>query len=358
MQEMRHLDHMKLPLDLPEDVRTVQLSLLKELGLRTDDWPRSAREIAKAVMALSDFYAKHPEKSSPWSERWAQVAYVAYYMPLNFWRLCGVLARGQQINFFEGFEHYIDFGSGLGSLGMAFDQGGLRFRSGQCVERSHEAISFHRKLSGSSRTPIDWSSSVSITQMRPNTLAILSYSFTELTELPPWVHKCEGLLIVEPSTRDDARRLQKLRASLLKVGWYVWGPCTHGGPCPLLELSERDWCHDRFEWTQPEWLKSIETHMPIKNGTLPCSWLMLRKTSPSQKNVGKARMTGDLQEFKGFAKQLTCLDATREFVAWQKRDFKNGYPDIRRGDLVQIKEGLIIRGNEIRAAHAEDVSLA
>jgi hypothetical protein len=357
MQEKNRFDRMSLPLDLPEDIRTAQLGLLKGLGIGAEDWLGSAREIAKSVMSMSAFYAKHPEKSSPWSESWAQVAYLAYYMPLNWWRLCGVVSRGQQINFFDGFDHYIDFGSGLGSLGMAFDHAGLQFKHGHCVERSSEAVGFHRKLARSSLTDLEWSSTLPAQAIKPKTLAIFSYSFTELTELPSWVNNCEGLLIIEPSTRDDARRLQQLRSKLLKTGWHVWGPCTHVEPCPLLEKSERDWCHDRFEWIQPDWLKCIEAYMPIKNGTLPCSWLMMRRTPPSQDYTGKARMTGDLQEFKGFAKQLICRGGQREFVAWQRRDFKKGYPDLRRGEIVFIKEDLILKGNEIRAAHDDDVTL-
>lgn len=341
----------KLPLDLPAAVRAKQLELLELLGVRLDD-PRS---IAKAIMAMSDFYAKHPEKSSPWAESWAKIAYVAYYMPLNFWRLCGVVIRGQQVNFFEGFERYIDFGSGLGSVGMAFEQAGLLFQSGHCVESSGEAIDFHKRLVSHSQTPLSWASKVTANDVKGETLAIFSYSFTELKELPSWVDQCRGVLIVEPSTRDDARRLQKLRSILLEKGWHVWGPCTHAEACPLLEESNRDWCHDRIVWQQPQWLKDIESQMPIKNGTLPCSWLMMRRDPPPRFQRGVGRITGDLQEFKGFAKQLVCRGSSREFLAWQKKDFKKGYPEIARGELVIIKDDLPIKGNEIRATLMEDV---
>jgi hypothetical protein len=345
---------MIMPVDLPPLVRLKLLELLAELGIHAGDAPR----IAKAVMAMSDFYAKHPEKSSPWSESWAKVAYLAYYMPLNWWRLCGVTARGQQLKFFDGFEHYIDFGSGLGSAGLAFDHHDLTFKSALCVERSTEAIAFHRKLVTESKTVIDWSKDVDGRDVKPKTLAVFSYSFTELERLPPWVDHCDGLMIVEPSTKDDSRRLQALRTELLEKGWHVWGPCTHAKLCPLLTHSERDWCHDRFTWQQPDWLKAIEQHMPIKNGTLPCSWLMMRRDKPRLETTNLARVTGDLQQFKGFAKQLICRGENREFVAWQKKHFKKSYPIIPRGELIALKDHLELKNNEVRASSAEDVCLA
>lgn len=343
----------ELPEDLPADIRRAQLEVLANLGVD----PNHHHAIAKAIMTMSDFYAKHPEKSSPWEHTWAQIAYVAYYMPLNWWRLCGVLARGQQLKFFDGFEHYVDFGSGLGSLGFAFDYHGLVFGSGQCLERSSEAISIHRQLAKRSGTSIEWIRSGLPKYLKPRTLAVFSYSLTELDSLPDWVKECEGILIVEPSTKSDSRRLQTLRSQLLAQGWYVWGPCTHSGGCPLLIHSERDWCHDRFQWTQPNWLKEIENQMPIKNGTLPCAWLMMRRDPPVESSRLRGRMTGDLQEFKGYAKQLICRGEEREFLAWQKKDFKKSYPQFGRGDLVMLAESIANKGDELRPKTASDVTL-
>jgi hypothetical protein len=68
-------------------------------------------------------------------------------------------------------------------------------------------------------------------------------------------------------------------------------------------------------------------------------------------------MTGDLQEFKGFGKQLICRGADREFVAWQKRDFKKGYPEIGRGDLVVVRKDLPMKAQELRPSSAEDVAI-
>ena len=340
-----------LPEEFPAAPRLIREELLKDLGVGPQDF----KAMAQAVMALSDFYVKHPEKSSPWDETWAQIAYAAYFLPLNWWRLMGVLSRGQQLNFFDGFQHYVDFGSGLGSLGLAFDAGNIKFSSGVCIERGREAVYMHRRLAKESLTPLEWETKKPALPLKAKTLAVFSYSLTELAKLPDWALTAEGLMIVEPSSRDDARRLQRLRDELITAGWYVWGPCTHAAPCPLLAAGERDWCHDRIPWQQPDWLRQIESHMPIKNGTLPCSWLMLRKDRPPVLPEYAARFTGDLQEFKGYAKQLICRGERREFAAWQKKDFKKSYPHFGRGDLVTLRSELLVKGNEIRAANCEDI---
>ena len=351
----KQVSTIKMPLDLPDSIRAAQESALKNLGVSLSE----STKLAEAVMMLSAFYVKNPEQSSPWHEVWAQIAYLAYYMPLNWWRLCGVVSRGQQLNFFTGFEHYIDFGSGLGSLGFAFDESQLSFISGTCVETAKQAINLHRGLADQSLTPLVWNQGSTPEEIKPNTLAAFSYSFTELEKLPDWVSDCDGLLIVEPSTQEDSRRLQTLRGELLTQGWHVWGPCTHAEPCPLLVLSDRDWCHDRFQWTQPAWLKQIENKMPIKNGTLPCSWLMMRRDPPAiadkPQKLDLGRMTGDLLEYKGFSKQLMCRGRAREFVSWQRRDFKKNTPEIGRGDLVRISQGLDVKGNEVRPKFFEDI---
>jgi hypothetical protein len=334
----------------PANLRDEQQRLLKKLGID----PGDSKALATAVKQLSDFYVKHPEKSTPWRESWAQVAYLTYYLPLNWWRACGVLRRGQQFNFFEGFDHYIDFGSGLGSVSHALDEIGIRFRSGLCLEQGREAISNHQALAKDSLTPLSWQSDGSLPVIKPKTLAIFSYSLTELQSLPSWVDQCDGLLIMEPSTRDDARRLQTLRSELMSRSWHVWGPCTHAEACPMLLAGDRDWCHDRFVWEQPSWLKAVEDYLPMKNGTLPCAWMMFKKIPPSHKVTPAARVTGDMLEYKGYAKQLVCRSSSREFLSWQKKIFKR-YPEVERGALVTINQDVVIKGDELRLSSAADL---
>ena len=46
---------------------------------------------------------------------------------------------------------------------------------------------------------------------------------------------------------------------------YVFAPCLHARPCPLLE-RERDWCHDRIEKRLPEKLARFATLVGLQIG--------------------------------------------------------------------------------------------
>jgi len=271
------------------------------------------------------------------------------------------VSRGKEFDFFADYKHAIDFGSGLGSAELAMTAEGVGFDSMQFIETAHEAVNLHRALIETTGARLSWSTREPSTKdILPETLAIFSYSFTELKQLPKWVEACDGLMIVEPATQEDGRRLMELRQAWINLGWSVVAPCVHQEACPLLVHSGRDWCHDRVAWQRPDWIQAMEDYMPIKNGTLPYSYMLLRRkplrSHYTQHGFKLARVTGDLQEFKGFAKQLICQSSEREFIAFQKRDFKKAYPNFPRGSLVSIKEGLEKKGHELRPKAEEMTS--
>ena len=47
---------------------------------------KSPAALAKAVVQLSDFYIQNPTGQTPWNEKWARAASLAYYFPLNYAR--------------------------------------------------------------------------------------------------------------------------------------------------------------------------------------------------------------------------------------------------------------------------------
>ena len=92
----------------------------------------------------------------------------------------------------------------------------------------------------------------------------------------------------------------------------------------------------------------------MKNGTLPCAWMMFKKIPPGHKVTAAARVTGDMLEYKGYAKQLVCRGSLREFLSWQKKIFKR-YPEVERGALVTINQDVVIKGDELRLSSADDL---
>ena len=183
--------------------------------------------------------------------------------------------------------------------------------------------------------------------------------FTELKDIPREWLDYEALIIIEPSTRDDARRLQAERPRLIEAGFSLWAPCPHQDDCPLL-VSDRDWCHDRVHFEAPAWFTAIEKHLPIKNRTLSFSYLAARKKpSPLARATGDqqlARLVGDTLDEKGKSRQALCRSSEREFLAWFPQRFKTKtHIEMSRGSLVRLAPDLEKKQQEVRLKEPDQV---
>ncbi len=402
-------------------IQAIQELLKKDYQISFQDSDKSYRQIASCVQQLSDYYIQNPNGSTPWHEKWAQISYLAYYLPLNYVRAERVFTKAQQLGFFgqsanthADFADVIDFGSGLGSgtwplflkstrafsasSAAASSQYAIQFTDFSFIEISTDAQKLHRKLFQCLQPDsknLNWYSNINSAMTLPmnstmnssmnsktnssskkiinkNTFVFFSYSLTELASIPSWAMDCEGLVIIEPSTNQDARRLMAWRDLLLSKGFHIWGPCLHEGACPLLTESKKDWCHDRIDFQQrPESFKKIESFLPFKNESLTCSYILARKTprpstmlasaiaaasksatasasaaEASAVELEVARVTGDLLNEKGKSRQLICRGPKREFLTWMH---KNGEPQkIPRGELILLPQNLQPVSNELR----------
>lgn len=301
----------------------------------------NSRVIADAILKQSDDYIQNPTEQTPWKNSWSQIAYLTYYHPLNWLRNRLVIQRGQEVGFFADLNRVIDFGAGLGTASLALrkelnlDSENMALIEKDPIPHRWMAPEFHRS------TMI----SESLLKKSPEkTLAVFSYSLTELTDLPAWAYRVEGLMLLDPSTQQDGRRLMQLRKKLLEQGYHVWAPCTHHQDCPLLEKSKTDWCHDRLRMERPEWWLDIEKHLPFKNESLTVSYLLARKKAPSRQNTW-VRTVGDVLEEKGKSRQMICRGPEREFLSWLHRDGEaEGFP---RGELISLPM-VEPKGNELR----------
>lgn len=319
-------------------------------------------------MRMSDFYIKQPNSTTPYQEPWACIAAAAYYWPLNYLRARAVVSEGLRIGvgdsalgFFKDFGQLVDFGSGLGTFSLAMHDEFADRRIADhvktiSIERSNAAINMHQQiladhLDVTANANNKWYDAFrpQILESSSSTLYSFCYSLTEAARIPEWALKKDqsnGIIILEPSTHQDSRRLMEWRRELLSEGWFIWGPCTHNGDCPLLTQSKRDWCHDRLNWEIPEWFAAIEDVLPIKNQTLTFSWLLVRRIPPPTTLGAHARLVGDLMREKGASRQLVCAGAERTFLSWQH---KHGEPPhFQRGDLVKIANDVTRKANELR----------
>lgn len=317
--------------------------------------------LASIILKLSDFYISQPQGQTPWSESWAQTATLLYYFPLNRARNLGIIHRGLKLNFFEGLEYLIDFGAGLGATTSAFQDKSLNLSpmESRLIESASSAEKLLTQIQGLYPRS-QWSSrfdpSFLEASKKNKTLSVFSYSLTELKNLPEWAFESEALMILEPSTQQDGRRLMELRQQLINKGFHIWAPCTHQQACPLLKDSAKDWCHDRFHLETPMWFQKIENHLPFKNQTITTSYLLARKSKPlsiatssepvATANPEKIRLVGDTMKEKGKTRQMICRGPHREFLSWLERDGQA--PQWPRGELVDWPKHTEIKGSEIR----------
>lgn len=353
---------------------------LQSLGLKLQD----SQKIADSVLRMSDFYIENPSLSTPWKESWAQIAQIAYYLPLNFLRSQAVaheILKAQKKNlktedshsFFQ-IQSLLDYGAGLGAGSLAFSSTSSRF----AIEKSPMAVQLAEKFFLSGTRFINESE---VSRLHHLT-GLFSYSLTELPELPKWAFSLEQIIIIEPATQEDGRRLLGFRQQLLEKGFQILAPCTHQGTCPLLTQSKTDWCHDRIGFEAPEWFLEIENHLPIKNSNLTFSYLVAQKTAdrkaavknevtpktPHQKsgthsqlanqisqghgdieNSPLWRIIGDPLEERGKTRQMVCRGENREFLAWLHR---HGNPaTFERGQLIEPSDfspEYELKSNELR----------
>lgn len=318
----------------PEKYQEKINTYLKSLGFALEE----PKKIAECVLELSTHYQDASSKT-PWSKR-NIAGYLSYFFPLNYLRNLKVFSQIPK-NFFNQTQSFIDFGAGPGTATLALADTHILPTSGIAVEPSDKAFALYNHLKDSHHPRLQHQSLVDQSNAQ---LGIFSYSLNELPEPPSWIFQLQKVLILEPSTKLQGRKLMSLRQEFIDKGFYIWAPCTHQGLCPLLIHSKHDWCHDRLHWEIPNWFKAIENHLPMKNNTLTHSYLVASKfPSPSALTTG--RIVGDPLKEKGKTRWLFCQGGEREFLSWLKK--QGPAPDWQRGDLVKFNM-TERRSNEIR----------
>jgi hypothetical protein len=292
-------------------------------------WSRLSKSLAEDVLQLSDYYIHNPDSPTPWEKEWAQRASLVYYWPLNTLRLQRIKSELMGQNFFVGLNHFIDYGAGAATASWVFKD---LFVKQHLLERSSIPQKWFPQF--------NWAPS---SKANEKSLTVFSYSLTELTTLPDWSFDSEALLIIEPSTQKDGRKLLELRQLLIEKSYSIWAPCPHQLACPLLTESKTDWCHDRVHIEKPQWFEDIEKYLPMKNNTLTFSYIAARKKPPPTSTW--SRLVGDQLKEKGKSRQLICRGPHREFLSWMHRDGE--VPEFHRGDRI-ILENFEKKSNELR----------
>jgi ribosomal protein RSM22 (predicted rRNA methylase) len=319
---------------------------------------KKTAQLAQAIQKLSDAYNstedRHSRINSLFTKEETQEAYLAYFFPLNFMRNQAVFDQLSEINFFQDLETWIDYGSGVGTASLALQMTTKTgFQNSIAIEKDSWSMIEHLNLQKELVGAIEleqlkhWPS---FHDMRKKinvqkTCALFSYSYNELDRLPVGAEDCEAIVVIEPSTQLHGRKLLNLRAQLLSESYSAWAPCTHQTECPLLTISQRDWCHDRIFIEMPPYYYELEKHLSMENRSLTYSYLAMRR-KPARDVANIARVVGDTLDEKGKVRQMFCRGSEREFLAWMK---KNGEAQfLPRGVRIEMNSSFEKKSNEVR----------
>lgn len=157
-----------------------------------------------------------------------------------------------------------------------------------------------------------------------------------------------ALIVLEPALRETSRALQRTRDLLAAAGRapYVFAPCLHTRPCPLLE-RERDWCHERLQLALPEDAAALARAAGLRDEDLTFSYLTLRNEPGSLASLGRDaatlyRIVGGPLVTKGKRELLVCGTDQARVVRRldRKASETNGAIDTaRRGSVLAVEAG-------------------
>ncbi|MET0389124.1 MAG: small ribosomal subunit Rsm22 family protein [Polyangiales bacterium] len=102
-----------------------------------------------------------------------------------------------------------------------------------------------------------------------------------------------SLIILEPALRETSRALHALRDRLgaRAASPFVFAPCLHTAPCPML-ARERDFCHERIPYELPPSLAALAASAGLRERDLTYSYLTLHRQARSLRELGDAAAPG------------------------------------------------------------------
>jgi ribosomal protein RSM22 (predicted rRNA methylase) len=157
-----------------------------------------------------------------------------------------------------------------------------------------------------------------------------------------------ALIVLEPALRETSRALQRTRDAIASAGRapYVFAPCLHARPCPLLE-RERDWCHERLPLPLPKDAAALARAAGLRDEDLTFSYLTLRNEPGSLASLGREagvlyRVVGGPLVTKGKRELLVCgSDDARVLRRLDRKasDANSAIDGARRGSVMAVAAG-------------------
>ncbi len=337
------------------------LGVIEEQLLEIGFSYRQPKKLANAIKGLSDHFIGNEQRITPWNSKEFKAAYLAYYTPLNLWRLLHAYKTIAEDIPWQNLNKVLDFGMGSGAASFALDYmlrktGFSAQLSG--LDQSEEALGCFKEISKSQLEQLK------VTQLADDfcsltngefDFAIASYSLNELEVIPEELFKSKYLLIVEPSSSEESRLLMAMKESLIDRDFQILAPCSHQNPCPML-TTKKLWCHARTPALPQSQLNKIEEYLPFKNRTLTYSYLFASKQSEVATSETHYRVVSDPLKEKGKTRWNICSDKGIETLSLLHRVKLD--LDLNRGDLLELDRNSIEqKKTELRIKDLNSVSI-
>jgi ribosomal protein RSM22 (predicted rRNA methylase) len=158
------------------------------------------------------------------------------------------------------------------------------------------------------------------------------------------------LILMEPALQRHTRELQEVRDIILKrKSLRLYAPCLHERPCPMLAVSDRDWCHFYKQWEEPEFMRELDRILKNRNEFLKYSYMILSSKGVSEadqvaekkEKVHLHRVISNLMGSKGKSEIVLCGPSGRwHLTRLDKNESKENqdFADLKRGDLVYVNK--------------------
>lgn len=180
-----------------------------------------------------------------------------------------------------------------------------------------------------------------------------------VNELPPagdaalldrmrgWLAPRGCLIVLEPASAAESRRVLALRDRAVATGWHVLAPCPAAGPCPALASAD-GWCHGEWHFERPAYLQAVDRATGLRREVLKATWFVLSpaagepSASAPTPGAGRllARVMGARTDAKGRSELEVCADGALRRLELQTRDRtpeNADFFDLSRHDLALIE---------------------
>lgn len=235
--------------------------LFKSLAVK--DGEESSEKYLAPLFSLNKNWLKenYKQKEYSWDAQDVARSYALYYMTINIPKLWMVLkhAGEWQNEALNSIESITEFGSGPGTFLWSFlfylkahkPDALARLKSIKAVDISGEHLNIAKDLFTNLQSydefkhlkaefiQKNWQETF---DENSSDLNIFGNSLIESGMEPDFIQKSDlqNVLIIEPGTLEQFKRLRKIKDSLSAQDWHIHFPCPTMNKCPM---KEDNWCH-------------------------------------------------------------------------------------------------------------------